>query len=145
MKIKAFMDEKWRSLTSTQIILFFFLLVIMLGTALLNLPIASRDGLASGFFPALFTSASATCVAGFSLKDIWTQWSPFGQAVILILIEIGGLGFLSTIVFFILMSHKRISLRQRMTMAQGLGLGDIGGIVRTEIWIIKNDGHTSVF
>ncbi len=137
MKIKGFIDEKWRGLTSTQIIVLFFLLVILLGAILLNLPISSRDGHSAGFFHALFTATSATCVAGFSLKDIWTQWSPFGQGVLLLMIEIGGLGFMSTVIFFIFLSHQRISMRQRMTMAQGLGI-EVGGVVRTERWVIRN-------
>ena len=138
MNIRDIIEDKQRSMTSTQIIVLFFLLVIFIGAMLLNLPIASRDHDSAGFYTALFTATSATCVAGFSLGDIWTQWSSFGQTVILIMIEIGGLGFMSTVIFFILLSHKRVSMRQRMAMAQGLGLGDTGGVVRTERWIIKN-------
>ncbi len=138
MKIKDFIIEKWRTLTSTQIIVLFFLLVILIGALLLNLPIASRDHQSAGFYTALFTATSATCVAGFSLSDIWTQWGPFGQAVILVMIEIGGLGFMSTVIFFLLLANRRIGMRQRMAMAQGLGIDDVGGIVRTEKWIIRN-------
>ena len=137
MGIKASIEEKWRSLTTTQIIVLFFLLVILIGALLLNLPIASRDHHSSGFFHALFTATSATCVAGFSLKDIWTQWSPFGHVVILIMIEIGGLGFMSTVIFFILLANRRISMRQRIAMAQGLGI-EVGGVVRVERWVIYN-------
>ena len=138
MKIKEFIDDKWRELTTTQIIVLFFLLVILIGTLLLNLPVSTRDGRSAGFFASLFTATSATCVAGFSLQDIWTQWSPFGQTVILFLIEIGGLGFLSTVIFFMLLSKQRISMRQRMAMAQGLGIDDTGGIVRIQRWVIGN-------
>ena len=137
MKFKKFIDEKWRQLTTTQIIVLFFMMVILIGAMLLNLPIASRDHESSGFFEALFIATSATCVAGFSLQDIWVQWSPFGQTVILLMIEIGGLGFMSTVIFFILLAKKRISMRQRMAMAQGLGI-EVGGIVRIGRWVIKN-------
>lgn len=137
MRIKEFIDDKWRQLKTTQIIVLFFVLVILIGTLLLALPISSRDGDSAGLFSALFTATSATCVAGFSLKDIWTQWSPFGQFVILILIEIGGLGFMSTVIFFILLANRRISMRQRMAMAQGLGI-EVGGVVRLGFWVIKN-------
>lgn len=137
MHIKHSIAEKWRDLSSTQIMVLFFLMVILIGAMLLNLPIASRDGHSSGFYSALFTATSATCVAGFSLQDIWTQWSPFGQIVILIMIEVGGLGFMSTVIFFILMANQRISLRQRITMAQGLGI-EIGGVVRVGRWVIRN-------
>lgn len=137
MRIKGFIEEKWRGLKTTQIIVLFFLMVILIGALLLNLPICSRDHHSSGFFHALFTATSATCVAGFSLRDIWTQWSIFGQIVILIMIEIGGLGFMSTVIFFVLLANKRISMRQRMTMAQGLGI-DVGGVVRIQRWVIRN-------
>ncbi len=137
MSVRKFIEDHWRSLTSTQIIVLFFALVILIGALLLNLPVSSRDGHSSGFYSALFTATSATCVAGFSLQDIWTQWSPFGQTVILIMIEIGGLGFMSTVIFFLLLSHRRIGMRQRMAMAQGLGI-DVGGVVRTERWVILN-------
>ena len=137
MKIKEFIDEKWRTLTSTQIIVLFFLMVILIGALLLNLPIASRTHKSAGFYHALFTATSATCVAGFSLADVWTQWGPFGQVVILIMIEIGGLGFMSTVIFFLLLANRRIGMRQRMAMAQGLGI-EVGGIVRMEKWIIIN-------
>ena len=138
MSFREYINEKQRSLTSTQIIVLFFLGVILVGAMLLNLPFASRDHESSGFFHALFTAVSATCVAGFSLRDIWTQWSPFGHAVILLMIEIGGLGFMSTVVIFMLLSHKRVSMKQRMVMAQALGLEDTGGIVRIQRWIILN-------
>jgi len=138
MNITKLIADKQRSLTSTQIIVLFFLAVILVGAFLLNLPLSSRSHQSSGFYKALFTATSATCVAGFSLGDIWTDWSPFGQAVIMILIEIGGLGYLSTIFLFIVLANKRIGLKQRITMAQGLGIVDYGGIVRTEIWVIRN-------
>lgn len=137
MRIKEFIQEKWRSLTTTQIIVLFFILVILIGAMLLNLPISSRNHRSAGFFTSLFTATSATCVAGFSLSDIWTQWSFFGHIVILIMIEIGGLGFMATVIFFILMANRRISMRQRMAMAQGLGI-EVGGVVRIQRWVILN-------
>ncbi len=137
MSVRKIVEERWKELSSTQIIVLFFALVILIGAMLLNLPISSRDHHSSGFYSALFTATSATCVAGFSLKDIWTQWSPFGQTVILIMIEIGGLGFMSTVIVFLLMSHRRIGMRQRMAMAQGLGI-NVGGVIRTERWVILN-------
>lgn len=137
MRIRDFIEEKWRSLTTTQIIVLFFLIVILIGAMLLNLPIASRNHHSAGFFTSLFTATSATCVAGFSLSDIWTQWSSFGHVVILIMIEIGGLGFMSTVIFFLLLANRRISMRQRMTMAQGLGI-EVGGVVRIQRWVILN-------
>ena len=87
MNITKLIADKQRSLTSTQIIVLFFLAVILVGAFLLNLPLSSRSHQSSGFYKALFTATSATCVAGFSLGDIWTDWSPFGQTVIMILIN----------------------------------------------------------
>ena len=72
-----------------------FLGIILLGTILLSLPAASRNGASAGLLVAFFTSVSATCVTGLVLADTWVQWSFFGQAVILLMIEIGGLGFMS--------------------------------------------------
>ena len=137
MRIRDFIQEKWRSLTTTQIIVLFFIMVILIGAMLLNLPIASRDHHSAGFFESLFTATSATCVAGFSLSDVWTQWSAFGHIVILIMIEIGGLGFMSTVIFFILLANRRISMKQRMAMAQGLGI-EVGGVVRIQRWVLLN-------
>ena len=137
MSVRKFVEDRWKSLSSTQMIVLFFASVILIGAMLLNLPISSRDHHSSGFYSALFTATSATCVAGFSLKDIWTQWSPFGQTVIMVMIEIGGLGFMSTVIFFLLLSKRRIGMRQRMAMAQGLGI-EVGGVVRIERWVILN-------
>ena len=82
-------------LQPAQVIALVFAGLILLGALLLNLPIASRDGQSCGFLPALFTATSSTCVTGLILFDTWTQWSGFGQIVIISLIEIGGLGFMS--------------------------------------------------
>ena len=80
-------------LGTTRIIALMFLVIILTGTALLMTPWATRDGLGCGFTPALFTATSATCVTGLVMYDTWTQFSFFGQIVILCLIQIGGLGF----------------------------------------------------
>ena len=71
--------------------------LIAIGTVLLMLPIASKDGVSFGFINSLFTATSATCVTGLVLRDTFTQWSLFGQLVILLLIQIGGLGFFTII------------------------------------------------
>ena len=81
--------------SSTQIIAITFAAIILLGTFLLMLPVASRSGQSAGFLPSLFTATSATCVTGLVMGDTWSMWSGFGQTVILCMIEIGGLGFMS--------------------------------------------------
>ena len=123
-------------LSSTQIIALMFLLIIALGTVLLSLPIASRSGESCGFRPALFTATSATCVTGLVLYDTWTQWSGFGQTVILCLIELGGLGFMTAASLVIFLLRKKVGVRQRMVMAQALSTSDMDSVVRLQKWVL---------
>ncbi len=123
-------------LSATRIIALVFAGIILLGACLLTLPVASRDGVSCGFHPALFTATSATCVTGLVLYDTWTQWSAFGQAVILCLIELGGLGFMSAASLVIFFLRKKVGLKQRMVMAQALSLDDMEGVVRLQRWVL---------
>ena len=125
-------------LRATQIIALVFACIILAGTLLLSLPIASRNGTSAGFLPSLFTATSATCVTGLVLFDTWSQWSGFGfgQGVILCLIEIGGLGFMSAASLVIFILRKKIGLRQRMVIAQALSLDDMEDVVRLQKWVI---------
>ena len=118
--------------SATQIIAVVFAAIILVGACLLTLPVASRSGISCGFFPALFTATSATCVTGLVLFDTFTQWSVFGQVVIITLIEVGGLGFMTAASTFVFLLHKKIGLRQRMVIAQALNLSDMGGVVRIQ-------------
>ena len=97
-----------RAINTTKTIALAFAGIILLGTLLLALPIASRDGHSCGFLPALFIATSATCVTGLSLFDTWTQWSGFGQTVILCLIEIGGLGFMSVASLVVFLLRRKV-------------------------------------
>lgn len=124
-------------LNAMQIIAVAFLGIIFLGAALLTLPIASRNGVSCGFRNALFTSTSATCVTGLVLFDTWTQFSGFGQAVIISLIEIGGLGFMSAASIVMFLFRRRIGIRRRMIMAQAVGVDDMGRIVQLQKLIIS--------
>ena len=119
-------------LAPTQIIALVFAALILLGTGLLSLPAASRDGVSPGFLPALFTATSSTCVTGLVMFDTWTQWSGLGQIVIICLIEIGGLGFMSAASLVIFLLRKRVGLKQRMVMAQALSVNDMTSIVRLQ-------------
>lgn len=119
-------------LSTTQIIALSFAGIILLGTILLLLPVASRNGQSCSLLTALFTATSATCVTGLTLADTWTQWSGFGQAVILCMIEIGGLGFMSAAAMVIFLFRKKVSLKQRMVIAQALSLNDMQGVVRLQ-------------
>ena len=123
-------------LSATQIIALAFAGIILLGTVLLSLPVASRNGVSCGVFPALFTATSATCVTGLVLFDTWSQWSGFGQAVILSLIEVGGIGFMSAAAMVIFLFRKKVGLKQRMVMAQAMSLDDMQGIVRLQKIVI---------
>ncbi|MDD7259911.1 MAG: potassium transporter TrkG [Candidatus Faecousia sp.] len=109
-----------------------FAIIILLGTVLLTLPVASRTGERCPFLPALFTATSATCVTGLTPFDTYTQWSGFGQGVLLCLIELGGLGFMSVATLFVFLLRRRVGLKQRMVMAQALSLNDMEGVVHLQ-------------
>ena len=128
--------NKPRKLSPTQIIALAFAVIILVGTLLLTLPIASRDGQSAGLLTGLFTATSCTCVTGLILVDTWTQWSGFGQIVILLLIEIGGLGFMSAASLVIFILRGKIGLRQRMLMAQALSVNEMEGVVRLQKWVL---------
>lgn len=127
--------KKFR-LSPTQLIALTFLGIILLGSCLLCLPMASRDGESCGFLPALFTATSATCVTGLSLFDTYTQWSGFGQAVILLMIQIGGLGFMSAAAVIVFLLRKRVGVKQRMVMAQALNVNDMDSVVKIQKMVL---------
>ena len=129
-------DRSRHRLQPMQVIAVSFALIILAGTLVLSLPASSRDGISCGFRPALFTATSATCVTGLVLYDTWTQWSGFGQVVILCLIELGGLGFMSAASLMVFMLRRKVGLRQRMLMAQALSLDEMDGVVRLQKWVL---------
>ena len=112
-----------------QIIVLVFLVIILAGSGLLMLPIASKSREATPFLTALFTATSCTCVTGLALVDTFTHWSGFGQAVMLTLIQIGGLGFMTIVTLFFFVVHRKIGLKQRLLMAQSLGLENLSSVV----------------
>ena len=133
---QRFSEKKPKQMNATQVIAIVFALLILLGTVLLMLPAASRNGVSCGFRPALFTATSATCVTGLSLFDTYTQWSGFGQTVIICLIQIGGLGFMSIATMVVFLLRRKVGLKQRLVMAQALSLNDMEGVVRLQKWVI---------
>ena len=133
---RLWMKRRPKNLSATKVIAVAFGLIILTGALLLNLPAASRNGISAGFLPALFTATSATCVTGLSLFDTWSQWSGFGQIVLLCLIQIGGLGFMSAATMVVFFLRRRIGLKQRLVMAQALSVGDINGIVRLQRMVL---------
>lgn len=131
------MKKFGKSLSPSQIIILGFAGVILLGSLLLMLPIATRDGRGAVFADALFTSTSAVCVTGLAVQDTATYWSVFGQAVILTLIQIGGMGVVTVAVAIFAVSGKKISLRERSIMQESISANRLGGIVRLTGFIIR--------
>ena len=107
-----------------------FSALILLGTVLLAMPFATRSGQSAGLMTALFTSTSATCVTGLVVEDTWLFWSPAGQAVILALIQAGGLGFMMVAAGFSFLVGRRITIRERLLIGKSLNVDDLSGIVR---------------
>ena len=124
------MSRVRKQLTSSRIIILGFAAVILLGMLLLMLPVSTHDGEGASLADALFTSTSAVCVTGLVVRDTATYWSSFGQMVILLLIQIGGLGVVTIAMLLSLISGKRISLKQRSTMQESIAAPGVGGIVR---------------
>ena len=122
--------KKRRQLSPTQVILFGFIMLIIVGALLLMLPISSADGTSTSFSSSLFTSTSATCVTGLTVEDTGTHWSLFGQIVIITLIQIGGLGFMTMAVMMSIFIKRQITPRERLLVAQSLGLTGVGGTVK---------------
>lgn len=126
-----------RHLSSFQIIILGFAGMILLGAFILMLPISSKSGIVTPFNEALFTSTSAVCVTGLIVQDTATYWSGFGQAVIITLIQIGGLGVVTVAASFALLSGRKISLMQRSTMQEAISAPKVGGIVKLTGFILK--------
>ena len=101
------------------------------------LPISSVSGKVTPFNESLFTATSAVCVTGLVVQDTGSYWSTFGQAIILILIQIGGLGVITVAASFALLSGRKISLMQRSTMQEAIAAPKIGGIVRLTGFVLK--------
>lgn len=117
-------------LSLTQSIAVGFALLILLGTLLLMLPAASRDGASIPPLSALFTATSATCVTGLVVYDTYSQFTLFGQIVILTLIQIGGLGFMTVAIFISMILGKRIGLKERTLLSESINSPQLGGVVR---------------
>ena len=129
--------HKKNRFTSFQIIILGFIAVILIGALLLMLPVSSKAGIITPFNEALFTSTSAVCVTGLVVQDTATYWSWFGQGIILVLIQIGGLGVITIAVSFELLSGRKISLKQRSVMQEAISAPKVGGIVRLTGFVLK--------
>ena len=117
--------RKKAKLSNVQIIALGFFIMILLGTGLLMLPISSVSP--ASFGDALFTATSASCVTGLVQQDTGTYWTTFGQLVIITLIQIGGLGFMTIATLFLLLLRRRMGLRQREVVVEGISYNQLGG------------------
>ncbi|HAS37378.1 MAG TPA: Trk family potassium uptake protein [Ruminococcaceae bacterium] len=126
-----------KHLTTFQSIFLGFFSIILIGSLLLMLPISSVTGKVTPFNESLFTATSAVCVTGLVVQDTGSYWSAFGQAIILLLIQIGGLGVVTVAASFALLSGRKISLMQRCTMQEAIAAPKVGGIVRLTGFILK--------
>ena len=130
--------KKHFRLSSAQVIIFGFAGLIILASVLLMLPISSADGSVTPFINSLFTATSATCVTGLVVYDTATHWSVFGQAVILALIQIGGMGVVTVAVCFTRLSGKKLGLLGRSFMQDSISAPRLGGIMKFTNFIIIN-------
>lgn len=137
MAWKEIHKVRWKKgFSPAQSIAIAFAVIILIGTVLLSLPVSSRTGESHSVLDALFTATSATCVTGLVPGDTYTMWSDFGQTVILILIELGGLGFMSVASLVILLLRKKAGLKQRLLMAQALSLDDMQSVWKLQKWVL---------
>lgn len=127
MKVKK---AKKRVLSHLQFIALGYIIIILIGAILLSTPLSSRSGHFTDFLTALFTSTSSTCVTGLVLVDTASHWNFFGQFVIMLLIQVGGLGFITLGVFLALFLGENITLRKRGLVKESLNVTDIGGIIK---------------
>lgn len=128
--------RSWK-ISPFRVILLGFVGVILLGTLLLMLPFASRGAGGASFSDALFTATSATCVTGLIVQDTATYWTGFGQVIILLLIQIGGLGVVTVAASVVRLTGKKIGLRERSLMQEATAAPQMGGIVRLTGFIVK--------
>ncbi len=117
-------------LSPPQTITISFALMILVGACLLSLPFASRDGQSIGFLNALFTATSANCVTGLVVVNTLEHWTWFGKIVILVLIQLGGLGFITIMTLFMILVRRKITLKSRMVIQASFNQNSIGGMVR---------------
>lgn len=116
--------------TTTQIILLSFLLVILIGSVLLALPISSTNGIAVPYIDALFTATTSTCVTGLVTLPTSSTWSVFGQIVILILIQVGGLGVITIMTGLMLLLNRKLGISDRLLIQEAFNLNTMSGLVK---------------
>jgi trk system potassium uptake protein TrkH len=131
-----------RKFSHTRLIAMGYISIIIIGTILLMLPVASKNGESVGFVTALFTAVSTSCVTGLIVTDTATTWTLFGQIVIIALIQIGGLGFMTIATTFSMLLKRKMGLRAREVMVESINTEHIGGIMNLTKKIIAG---TAIF
>lgn len=126
-----------KKLSSIKIIALGYFCVVVAGTLLLLLPFASADGKSAPFIDALFTATSASCVTGLIVRDTATQWSTFGQVVIIAMIQLGGLGFMTIATWFSILLKRRLGLKEREMMVESISTDSIGNIANITKLIVS--------
>ena len=124
------MKKQRLRVSTTHIILLSFLIAILIGAVLLSLPISSADGKPTSFLDALFTATTSTCVTGLVVTPTVSSWSVFGQVVILILIQIGGLGVITVMSGLMILLHKKMGIGDRLLLQDAFNLNSLSGLVR---------------
>ncbi|WP_294403228.1 TrkH family potassium uptake protein [uncultured Clostridium sp.] len=130
----AFLRKK--KLSEVRILALGFLIIILLGGVILSLPISSKNGTYTSLVDSIFTATSAVCVTGLITVDTGTHWNTFGHSVIMVLIELGGLGFMSITTFIAVLLGKKITLRDRLIMQEAMNALDIQGLVKMMKYIV---------
>ncbi|MBE6678150.1 MAG: potassium transporter KtrB [Ruminococcaceae bacterium] len=128
---------KRKGINTTHIILASFLAVILLGSLLLYLPVSAAEGVRVSYTDALFTATTSTCVTGLVTLPTFSTWSPFGQAVILVLIQVGGLGVITVMAGLMLLLNRRMGLGDRLLLQDSFNLNSMSGLVRFVKRVVK--------
>ncbi len=131
------MRKQRLQISTTHITLLSFLVAILIGALLLSLPISSADGRAKPFLDALFTATTSTCVTGLVVTPTVSSWSIFGQAVILILIQIGGLGVITIMSGMMILLHKKMGIGDRLLLQDAFNLNSLSGLIRFVKKVVK--------
>ncbi len=126
-----------KRLSGMQLLAAGFFILILLGTLLLMLPVSAKDGAPTSFVEALFTATSATCVTGLTVVDTYGHWSPFGQTVLILLIQVGGLGFVTIGTAITMLMGKNLGLTQKSWVKESLNAVEYGGLVSLLKMVLK--------
>ena len=127
-EVDIVMKNKKLKLSTTHVILLSFLIVILVGAVLLSLPISSADGKAKPFVDALFTATTSTCVTGLVVTTTATSWSTFGHVVMLVLIQVGGLGVITVMASLLVFLNRRMGLSDRLLVQDAFNLDTLSGL-----------------